>query len=145
MRQQVAAEVGERDRRVAKKREEGEQVREAAADASGDVLKAVNGWAQAWSKKDASGYLGYYAKDFKTPAGESRSDWEKTRRERIAAAKSISVAIESPKVTMRDAQQASVSFRQTYKSDKLTSKNRKTLELVKVDNRWLIREEKAGK
>ncbi|HTM58991.1 MAG TPA: tetratricopeptide repeat protein [Burkholderiales bacterium] len=116
-----------------------------AADASGDVLKAVNGWAQAWSKKDASGYLGYYAKDFKTPAGESRGDWEKSRRERIGAAKSISVAIESPKVTMRGADQASVSFRQTYKSDKLTSKNRKTLELVKVDNRWLIKEEKAGK
>jgi len=116
-----------------------------AADASADVLKAVNGWAQAWSKKDASGYLGYYARDFKTPAGESRGDWEKTRRERIAAAKSISVAVESPKVTMRGAEQASVSFRQTYKSDKLTSKNRKTLELVKVDNRWLIKEEKAGK
>src|SRR5947207_701982 len=30
-----------------------------AADASADVLKAVNGWAQAWSKKDASGYLAY--------------------------------------------------------------------------------------
>jgi tetratricopeptide (TPR) repeat protein len=116
-----------------------------AADASADVLKAVNGWAQAWSKKDASGYLGYYARDFKTPAGESRGAWEKTRRERIAAAKSISVAVESPKVTMRGAEQASVSFRQTYKSDKLTSKNRKTLELVKVDNRWLIKEEKAGK
>ena len=116
-----------------------------AADASGDVLKAVNGWAQAWSKKDAGSYLGYYAKDFKTPAGEPRGDWEKSRRERIGAAKSISVAIESPKVTMRGADQASVSFRQTYKSDKLTSKNRKTLELVKVDNRWLIKEEKAGK
>jgi len=115
------------------------------ADANADVLKAVHGWAQAWSKKDADGYLAYYAKDFKTPGGEPRGEWEKSRRERIGAAKSISVALESPKVTMRSAQQASVSFRQTYKSDKLTSKNRKTLELVKVDNRWLIKEEKAGK
>jgi tetratricopeptide (TPR) repeat protein len=118
---------------------------EKPADASADVLKAVNGWAQAWSKKDADGYLTYYAKDFKTPGGESRGDWENARRERIAAPKSISVAIESPKVTMRGAQQASVSFRQTYKSDKLASTNRKTLELVKVDDRWLITEEKAGK
>ena len=116
-----------------------------AADASADVLKAVHGWAQAWSKKDADGYLGYYARDFKTPAGESRGDWEKSRRERIAAAKSISVAVESPKVTMRGPEQASVSFRQTYKSDKLTSKTRKMLELVKVENRWLIKEERAGK
>ena len=116
-----------------------------AADASADVMKAVNGWAQAWSKKDADGYLAHYAKDFKTPGGDPRGEWEKSRRERIGAAKSISVALESPKVTMRNAQQASVSFRQTYKSDKLTSRNRKTLELVKVDNRWLIKEEKAGK
>jgi len=110
-----------------------------------DVLKTVNGWAQAWSKKDLDAYLGYYAKDFKTPAGESRADWEKTRRERIAAPKSIHVGVDSPKVTMRGPDRASVSFRQTYKSDKLSTKSRKTLELAKVDGRWQIKEEKAGK
>ena len=108
-------------------------------------MKTVNGWAQAWSKKDADGYLAYYAKDFKTPGGEGRADWEKQRRARIGAAKSIAVGIDSPKVTMRNPQQASVSFRQTYRSDKLSTKSRKTLELVKADGRWLIKEEKAGK
>jgi len=116
-----------------------------AADANADVLQAVNGWAQAWSKQDVDAYLGYYAKDFKTPGGEARDAWEKTRRERISGAKSIQVAIDSPKVTMRSPDQASVSFRQTYRSDKLKSQNRKTLELVKADGRWLIHEEKAGK
>src|SRR5438094_4068569 len=116
-----------------------------AAEATADVMKTVNGWAQAWSKKDADGYLAYYAKDFKTPGGEGRADWEKQRRARIGAAKSIAVGIDSPKVTMRNPQQASVSFRQTYRSDKLSTKSRKTLELVKADGRWLIKEEKAGK
>jgi tetratricopeptide (TPR) repeat protein len=116
-----------------------------AADSPAEVLKTVHGWAQAWSKKDADTYLGYYAKDFKTPGGEARPDWEKTRRDRVTAPKSIAVGIDSPKVTMRGAQQASVSFRQTYRSDKLSSKSRKTLELVKADGRWLIKEEKAGK
>src|SRR5213076_2496477 len=46
-----------------------------AANPSTDVLKAVNGWAQAWSKKDADGYLSYYARDFKTPGGEARDQW----------------------------------------------------------------------
>ena len=46
---------------------------------------------------------------------------------------------------MRGPEQASVSFRQTYRSDKLNSKSRKTLELVKAEGRWLIQEEKAGK
>jgi tetratricopeptide (TPR) repeat protein len=116
-----------------------------AADASAEVMQTVNSWAQAWSKQDVEAYLGYYAKDFQTPGGEARDAWEKTRRERISGAKSIHVGIDSPKVTMRSPDQASVSFRQTYHSDKLKSQNRKTLELVKADGRWLIREEKAGK
>ena len=116
-----------------------------AADANAEVLQALNGWAQAWTKQDVDSYLGYYAKDFKTPGGEGRDAWEKTRRERISGAKSIQVGVDSPKVTMRSADEASVSFRQTYRSDKLKSQNRKTLELVKADGRWLIREEKAGK
>jgi tetratricopeptide (TPR) repeat protein len=116
-----------------------------AADASADVMQSVNGWAQAWAKQDVDAYLGYYAKDFKTPGGEARDAWEKTRRERISGAKSIQVELDSPKVTMRSPDQASVSFRQTYRSDKLKSQNRKTLELVKADGRWLIHEEKAGK
>ena len=116
-----------------------------AADARAEVLKTVNAWAQAWSKKDADAYLAHYAKDFKTPGGEARADWEKGRRSRIGAPKSISVGVESTKVTMRSPQQASVSFRQTYRSDKLSTKSRKTLELVKADGRWFIKEEKAGK
>jgi len=116
-----------------------------AAEANDEVLQAVGGWAQAWAKQDVDAYLGHYAKDFKTPGGEPREAWEKTRRERISGAKSIEVGIDSPKVTMRAPDQASVSFRQTYRSDKLKSQNRKTLELVKADGQWLIREEKAGK
>src|SRR3954452_14509885 len=116
-----------------------------AADASADVMQTVNGWAQAWAKQDVDAYLGYYAKDFKTPGSEARDAWEKTRRERISGAKAIQVDVDSPKVTMHSLDQASVSFRQTYRSDKLKSQNRKTLELVKADGRWLIHEEKAGK
>jgi Flp pilus assembly protein TadD len=115
-----------------------------AADESAEVLKAVNGWAAAWSKKDADGYLSYYAKDFKTPGGEAREAWEKTRRARITAPKSISVSLASPKVTMNGADRATVSFRQTYKSDKLNSNSNKTLVMVKSDGGWKILEEKSG-
>jgi Flp pilus assembly protein TadD/ketosteroid isomerase-like protein len=115
-----------------------------ATDESAEVLKAVNGWAAAWSKKDADGYLSYYAKDFKTPGGEAREAWEKTRRARITAPKSISVSLASPKVTMDGADRASVSFRQTYKSDKLNSNSNKTLVMEKSDGGWKIVEEKSG-
>ncbi|HEV3011128.1 MAG TPA: tetratricopeptide repeat protein [Burkholderiales bacterium] len=116
----------------------------AAADASAEILKAVSGWAQAWSKKDADAYLTYYAKDFKTPGGEARASWEKTRRARITAPKSISVGHDSPKVTMDGADRATVSFQQNYKSDVLKSNSRKTLVLVKADGGWKILEEKSG-
>jgi tetratricopeptide (TPR) repeat protein len=115
------------------------------SNATADVLKTVDGWAQAWSSKDVNSYLGYYARDFKTPGAEPRGDWEKSRRARIDGAKSIAVGIESPKVTMKGTQQASVTFRQTYRSDKLKNRSRKTLELVQTDGKWLIQEEKAAR
>jgi tetratricopeptide (TPR) repeat protein len=113
-------------------------------DPSKEVLDAVNGWTQAWSKKDADAYLGYYAKDFKTPGGEARAEWEKTRRARITAPKSISVSLEQPKVTMSGADRATVTFRQNYKSDVLKSNSRKTLTLIRADGGWKILEEKSG-
>jgi len=116
----------------------------AATDPTADILEAVNGWAQAWSKQDVDGYLGHYAKDFDPPAGQSRADWEKTRRARIEAPKEISVEIASPKVTMQGSDTALVSFRQTYRSDRFNGTSSKTLTMTKSDGRWLIREEKGG-
>ncbi|HEX9395873.1 MAG TPA: tetratricopeptide repeat protein [Burkholderiales bacterium] len=116
----------------------------AAAGANAEIIKTLSAWAEAWSKKDADGYLGFYAKDFKTPGGEARASWEKTRRARITAPKSIEVAIASPKVTVQGAEQASVKFRQSYRSDFLKTDSAKTLVMVKSDGRWLIREEKSG-
>jgi tetratricopeptide (TPR) repeat protein len=115
-----------------------------AADASAEILKAVNDWAQAWSNKDADAYLAHYARDFRTPGGESRASWEKTRRARIDAPKSISVSLASPKVTMESADRARVTFRQSYRSDVLKSNSQKTLILVRADGGWKILEEKSG-
>ena len=117
-----------------------------AAKAGGaDVVDAVNAWAKAWSAKDVDGYLAFYAKDFKTPGGESRADWEKARRQRISAPKSISVTVGSPKVVMGADGQAQVTFRQGYSSDVLKAANTtKTLVLAKVDGRWQIQQERVG-
>ncbi|TAK84572.1 MAG: tetratricopeptide repeat protein [Betaproteobacteria bacterium] len=116
-----------------------------APDPTAEILKTVNGWAQAWSKKDINAYLAYYAKDFKTPGGEPRAAWEKTRRARIEGAKSISVGISSAKVTLNGTHQATVSFRQAYRSDRFKANSSKTLVLEKSpDGRWQIQQEKSG-
>jgi Flp pilus assembly protein TadD/ketosteroid isomerase-like protein len=111
-----------------------------------DIIGTVNAWAKAWSAKDVNGYLAFYAKDFKTPGGEARANWEKARRLRINAPKSISVSIEAAKVSpSADGQTASVTFRQSYHSDVIKSSNTtKTLVLTKADGRWLIQQERVG-
>jgi Flp pilus assembly protein TadD/ketosteroid isomerase-like protein len=116
-----------------------------AATAAPGVLEAVNAWAKAWSSKDADAYLAFYARDFVTPKGESRADWEKSRRQRIAAPKSIAVTVESPKVALSADGHASVTFRQSYRSDVTKVSATKTLLLAKANGRWLIRQEKVGR
>ena len=116
-----------------------------AAGSEADVIRALNGWAKAWSTKNVPGYLGYYARDFKIPGGESRSAWEHTRAERISKPKRIDVVIGSPSVTFIDANHAEVSFRQGYRSDVLSTSTSKTVELVKIADKWLIEQERIGR
>jgi ketosteroid isomerase-like protein len=118
---------------------------ESKVDADAAVLKTLNGWAKAWSSKNVAGYLGYYAKDFKVPGGENRAAWEKSRKERIGKPKSIQVAIESPRVTFSDTSHASITFKQAYKSDALSTSTLKTIVLVKTGDKWLIQQERIGR
>ncbi len=108
------------------------------------VLQTVLAWAGAWSKQNVETYLAFYAQDFKTPKGEARSEWEAARKERISSPKKIEVAVESPKVTLKDQNTAVVSFRQTYRSDNLNIRSSKTLVMVRNEGRWLIQQERAG-
>ena len=108
-----------------------------------DVLDSVEAWAKAWSNKDTTNYLAHYAKDFQTPKGETRKSWADERRSRIESKGRISVKIETPKVTF-DGQNATIKFRQIYTSDRLTANSRKSLEMIKQDGKWLIKQERAG-
>ena len=116
-----------------------------AAGNSGDVLKAVDEWAAAWSSKNVKRYLAFYAGDFKTPDGVSRGAWETQRHERISKPKSIHVSISNPKVKFIDDNHASVSFKQFYRASHMKTSSSKTLVLVKSGSRWLIQEEHSGK
>ncbi|HYC43243.1 MAG TPA: tetratricopeptide repeat protein [Noviherbaspirillum sp.] len=108
-----------------------------------DVLKAVNGWARAWSSQDVKSYLNYYGNDFQTPNGVARKAWEEDRRARIAGKGSISVKVEAPQVSI-NGNTATVKFRQVYISDRLTANTRKTLVLAKQGGRWQIKQETTG-
>jgi tetratricopeptide (TPR) repeat protein len=110
---------------------------------SEDITKAINAWANAWSRKDMKAYLGAYASDFNTPKGMSRKAWEAEREDRIAGKSGkISVSIDSPQISV-NGDKATVKFRQGYKAGSLSSSASKTLILIHSGNRWLIKEENA--
>ena len=115
----------------------------AASNADKDVELAVQAWAKAWSSKDMNSYLGAYAKNFVTPKNQARSTWKEERRARIIGKSRISVKV-SDVVTKTSGNTATVKFRQTYDADALQTSSRKTLELTKVGDRWLIAKESTG-
>lgn len=115
----------------------------AAGNTEADVEAAVQAWAKAWSSKNMSSYLGAYAPNFTPPGGQSRSAWEADRKARIVPRNKIDVDVSDLDVTV-NGDRASVRFRQAYASDSLSVTSRKTLDMVKSGNRWLIVRESTG-
>jgi len=107
------------------------------------ITESVKSWAAAWSAKDADQYLSFYGKDFKTPKGESTSEWEKSRRDRLTNATSIRVEVQDISVNMLDSDTASVTFKQKYHSGQIKSSHHKVLVLKREAGRWVIIEERA--
>lgn len=107
------------------------------------VAGAVEAWAKAWASRNVASYLACYAPDFQTPDGLTRAAWEEQRKVRIEAASSIAVEVSNIKVTVHG-DKATATFRQTYKSDKVSSRNTKTLQLIRSGDKWLIQSERAG-
>lgn len=108
------------------------------------VLAAVSSWAAAWSHKNVSAYLAFYAREFRVPNGQSRGEWEKLRRERLGKPKSIRVFVGAPRVELIDPMHAKVSFRQGYRSDNLQTSTSKLLLMIRQGEKWLIQEERNG-
>lgn len=108
-----------------------------------EVAAAVRKWAKAWSDQDIGTYIGSYSKDFKGASKQSRKAWEQERHDRIVGKPNISVKLENLDVSV-DANKAVAKFRQDYRGGSLEVTSRKTLELVKAGERWVIVRESTG-
>lgn len=109
-----------------------------------DAENAVIAWAKAWAARDVKAYLAAYGKDFDPPGSMSRSAWEEERRQRITSKSKITVKLENLTVTVSGNNTAVARFRQDYKASGLAVSSRKTLDLVKVGDRWQIVKESTG-
>ncbi len=112
-------------------------------DANAEITRVVDLWAAAWSRKDVKAYLAAYARDFKTPGGESRAAWDAARQQRINKPGAIQVSYENLRITV-DGDTATAKFRQHYKSATLKTSSNKVLQLGKRDGKWQILQERVG-
>jgi tetratricopeptide (TPR) repeat protein len=104
------------------------------------IEQAVRQWAKAWSDKNVAAYLASYGAGFKTPDGQSRQDWEKTRKQRISAPASISVEVSNLRLK-QEGELVRASFKQSYRAGGTAMRTSKTLVLKKGGTRWLIEQE----
>jgi len=114
-----------------------------AAGADKEIEAAVRAWAAAWAAKDMSAYLAAYGKEFEPANKQARKAWEEDRRARIVGKSKISVTVSDLAISV-NGDKATVRFRQAYSADSLNVTSRKTLDLVKQANRWVIVRESTG-
>ena len=88
-------------------------------------------------------YFSAYSKDFTPPNKLSRSAWEEERRNRITTKNNISVKLEHLTITV-NGNSATAKFKQDYRASGLSVSSRKTLELGKYGERWLIVKESTS-
>lgn len=111
----------------------------AAAVAAAEGL--VRSWAAAWSDQAADRYLSHYASDFVPEGGLTQDQWRDLRRWRLAAPRSIRVAVTRLEARLLSEEEARVSFLQTYRSDSYADTVDKVLTLARSEDGWKIRRE----
>ena len=102
------------------------------------VQAVVQAWAQAWSAGNAEAYLSHYSASFKPATHQTRSAWERTRRERVTPEQQIRVDLDALELVSWGDNQAQVRFVQRYAAKRLQDKSRKQLDLVLENGQWKI-------
>lgn len=111
----------------------------AAVSGQSGVLAALESWRTAWEKRETGAYLAAYAPDF---AGKQRASWERERRERLAAAGPLRIAVSHARTEHRP-EGVRVKFRQTYDSPRYRDVVEKSLLFVQRQGQWLIADERS--
>lgn len=104
---------------------------------------ATKNWANAWSAQDVDSYLSSYGREFVPPKGLSRSAWEKERRIRLKKPRFIKVTLSDMKINLHGKDYAEIRFTQSYQSDTYGDKVKKEILMRKVDDKWLITQERT--
>jgi hypothetical protein len=99
---------------------------------------SIDNWAEHWSTQDVPAYLNSYSEAFDVPGNLTRSQWEDQRKTRLGRPAYISISVDYDSFEMTGADEARVTFEQTYNSDRYNDVTQKFLLLNKQDDQWLI-------
>lgn len=118
----------------------------AAPDAKTEIRNQLAAWRDAWAGRDLANYLAAYAPGFKGRES-SPENWQAGRKRIIGNAGTIELSIGRPEIEQQDADHATATFIQSYRSNNKTDSGTKTLQFRRIDGRWLIEQEsfKTGK
>lgn len=121
----------------------------ASAPSSNDVnyselRQALQNWRAAWIRRDVDAYLGFYAPNFVPSTGDGQEAWREKRKAALGRAVDISLEIADLTVTLPDAANATMVFKQTYGAANYRDIVTKTLQWMKVGERWLIVRESSA-
>jgi adhesin transport system outer membrane protein len=108
-----------------------------------EVGQQLRMWAAVAARKDFAAYEAFYAPTFTPAGGVSRAEWATTQRQRFAQAGNVPADLQNLTVKVSGLDRATAEFTQDYNDDQRREATRKTLELVKVGNNWLINRESA--
>jgi Flp pilus assembly protein TadD len=108
--------------------------------AEGQVLKAIEAWRMAWSKRDMENYFVAYAENFTVPERfASLKEWQSYKQRVIGSKTYIQVELSDLSVKMDETNsRAKVKFFQKFRSNSYNGDDMKVLEMKLDDNRWKI-------
>lgn len=107
------------------------------------IRKTIELWSAAWSARNLESYFAQYAQSFVPAGGQSRSAWEKARRQRILSKIQITHEVRELQITL-DENQATANFEQMYATDQTRQVGPKTLKLKKDGTHWRIISESSN-
>ena len=107
------------------------------------VEAVLERWSDSWSAQDINAYLKTYAENFVPSKKIGRGRWEKQRRERVLAPSFIKVTLADSEIKLHGSKHVDVEFSQSYQSDSYSDDIRKLISLQKIDDKWLIIQEKT--
>jgi len=107
------------------------------------VEAVLERWSDSWSAQDINAYLKTYAENFVPSKKIGRGRWEKQRRERVLAPSFIKVTLADSEIKPHGSKHVDVEFSQSYQSDSYSDDIRKLISLQKIDDKWLIIQEKT--